>query len=178
MKTYIALFRGINVGGNSILSMKDLVAILEELGAQGVKTHIQSGNAVFSMADENISQLTERIRNKINRQRGFTPQVLLLTPVELKNAMAANPFPDAETDPGHLHLGFLAAVPTQPDFAKLDQLKIGSEEYCLIGRVFYLHAPEGVGRSKLAASCEKCLGVPITDRNWNTVCKLREMATS
>ena len=176
MKTYIALFRGINVGGKNILPMKELVSILESLGAQNVQTYIQSGNAVFKMVDENSSKLSDQIRNEINRQRGFAPQVLLLTPVALNKAMAENPFPEANTDPGHVHLGFLAATPAQPDLAKLDQLKSESEEYRLIGQVFYLHAPEGVGRSKMAAGSEKCLGVPMTDRNWNTVCKLSEMA--
>jgi len=57
-------------------------------------------------------------------------------------------------------------------------LKKDSERFRLIGRVFYLHAPEGVGRSKLASGSERLLGVPMTDRNWNTVCKLREMATA
>ncbi len=176
MKTFIALFRGINVGGKNILPMKELVSILEELGAQNVQTYIQSGNAIFKIAEDYTARLSEQIQNEINRQRGFAPQVLLLTPAELKKAMTNNPFPEAKSDPGHLHLGFLSATPAKPDLAKLDQLKIGSEEYRLIGQVFYLHAPEGVGRSKLAAGCEKCLGVPMTDRNWSTVCKLSEMA--
>ncbi len=47
MKTYIALFRGINVGGKNTLPMRELVAVLEDLGARNVKTYIQSGNAVF-----------------------------------------------------------------------------------------------------------------------------------
>ncbi len=177
METFIALFRGINVGGNSILPMKELVSILENLGAQNVQTYIQSGNAVFKIAAEGASQLSERIRNEVNQLRGFAPQVLLLTPVELSKVIANNPFPEAETEPGYLHLGFLASTPTTPDFAKLDHLKSESEAYRLIGNVFYLHAPKGVGRSKLAAGSEKCLGVPMTDRNWNTVCKLREMAS-
>ena len=47
MKTYIALFRGINVGGKNILPMKELVELLENLGSRSVKTYIGSGNAVF-----------------------------------------------------------------------------------------------------------------------------------
>lgn len=176
MQTMIALFRGINVGGKNLLPMKELVSILESLGAQNVQTYIQSGNAVFKIAAEDTALLSERIRSEINLQHGFAPKILLLTPVELNKVIANNPFPEAETEPGHLHLGFLSATPPTPDFAKLDQLKSESEAYRLIGKVFYLHAPEGVGRSKLAAGCEKCLGVPMTDRNWNTVCKLREMA--
>jgi len=90
--------------------------------------------------------------------------------------MAENPFPEAETDPGSLHLGFLAFTPKSPDLKKLDCLKKERERFHLIERVFYLHAPEGVGRSKLAATAEKLLGVPMTDRNWRTMCKIRGLA--
>jgi uncharacterized protein (DUF1697 family) len=90
--------------------------------------------------------------------------------------MAKNPFPEAETDPASLHLGFLASTPKNPDLKKLDSLRKESERFYLIDNVFYLHVPEGVGRSKLAASIEKLLGVPMTDRNWRTVCKIKELA--
>jgi uncharacterized protein (DUF1697 family) len=142
MDTYIALFRGINVGGKNLLPMNELVVLLEDIGARNIKTYIQSGNAID----------------------------------EIEQAMAENPFPEAETDPSSLHLGFLAFTPKSPDLKKLDGLKKESESFHLTERVFYLHAPEGVGRSKLAAATEKLLGVPMTDRNWRTVCKIREMA--
>jgi uncharacterized protein (DUF1697 family) len=90
--------------------------------------------------------------------------------------MANNPFPEAEAEPSTLHLGFLASTPKSPDLKKLASIKTETERFQLIEDVFYLHAPEGVGRSKLAASSEKLLGVSMTDRNWRTVCKLREMA--
>lgn len=47
MNTYIALLRGINVGGNNKLAMRELVSLLEGLGLRNVKTYIQSGNIVF-----------------------------------------------------------------------------------------------------------------------------------
>jgi len=75
-----------------------------------------------------------------------------------------------------LHLGFLASTPKNHDLEKLDSLKKVSERFHLIDNVFYLYAPEGVGRSKLAASIEKLLGVSMTDRNWRTVCKVRDLA--
>ena len=95
---------------------------------------------------------------------------------ELERVMARNPFPEAESDPKTLHLGFLASVPNNPDLDKLETLKSDTERFRLIDTVFYLHAPDGIGRSKLAARAERLLGVPMTDRNWRTVVKLREMA--
>src|SRR5688500_16944571 len=71
MTTYIALFRGINVGGNNLLLMKDLVAALESLGCQDVATYIQSGNAVFQSKETDISLLSDRIKAAIKESHGF-----------------------------------------------------------------------------------------------------------
>ena len=176
MNTYIAFFRGINVGGHCSLPMKELVSILEGLGVLNVRTYIQSGNAVFQSTKRNPSQISKKLAAEIMERRGFSPYVLILRFEALEKAIAENPFSDAETDPSNLHLGFLASTPTNPDLDKLSILKKESERFHLTDGVFYLHAPEGVGRSKLAASAEKLLGVPMTDRNWRTVCKVMEMA--
>src|SRR6185369_15770210 len=155
MNTYIALFRGINVGGKNTLPMKGLVAILEGLGARRIKTYIQSGNALFQSAEMNISQLSQKIAAEIKKRRGFDSYVLVLGLDELEKAIEENPFPEADTDPSTLHLGFLAFAPENPDLKKLESLKKGSERFHLSERVFYLRAREGVGRSKLSASAEK-----------------------
>ncbi|MBU1359740.1 MAG: DUF1697 domain-containing protein [Gammaproteobacteria bacterium] len=178
MNPYVALFRGINVGGNCSLSMKELVAILEEIGARKVRTYIQSGNAVFDSAEKNLVRLSKQLADEIVKRRGFEPHVLILTLEALAKAIAENPFPEAVNDPSSLHLGFLASPPKSPDLEKLSSLRKESERFQLTESVFYLHAPEGVGRSKLAASSEKLLGVPMTDRNWRTVCKVMEMTGS
>lgn len=157
------------------MPMKELVAILEGLGVKKVKTYIQSGNAVFQSTEKDLSQISRKITAEIKNRHGFEPHILLLEFEEIKKAIEGNPFPEAETDPGNLHLGFLAIRPENPDLAKLSLLKKENERFQLTDRVFYLHAPEGVGRSNLAASAEKLLGVPMTDRNWRTVCKIMEM---
>ncbi len=176
MNTYVALFRGINVGGNSPLPMRELVATLEEMGARKVRTYIQSGNAVLESAENNLARLSKQLSAEIMKRRGFEPHVHILTLEAFAQAIAENPFPDAVIDPSSLHLGFLASSSTNPDLKKLSGLRKESEPFQLTESVFYLHAPEGVGRSKLAASSEKFLGVPITYRNWRTVCKVMELA--
>lgn len=174
MASYILLLRGINVGGKSSLPMKELITLLEELGCENVATYIQSGNAVLE-SSEKAATLNSKIKTAVKASRGFEPEVLLLTAKELETAIAQNPFSQADDDPKAVHLGFLAAKPNKPNLEKLESLKKESEEFHLIGKVFYLYAPEGVGRSKLAAASEKAIGVAMTDRNWRTVCKLREM---
>jgi len=103
-------------------------------------------------------------------------QVLLLTPRRLARAASANPFPEAERDPAKLGLYFLAEQPRRPDLELLEGLRSGAERFALKRDVFYLHAPNGIGRSKLAAKVEKALGVAATARNWRTVAKLLELA--
>jgi uncharacterized protein (DUF1697 family) len=176
MKTYIALFRGVNVGGTNVLPMKDLVALLENIGSQNVKTYIQSGNAVFQNQEENPSLLSNKIRVTLKKRHGLEPQVLLLTPEEIERAIESNPFPEAESEPKTLHIHFLASMPKNPDLGALESIKSDRERFALKDRVFYLHAPEGIGRSKLAANTENLLGVAITGRNWRTVCKIMTMA--
>lgn len=176
MNTFVALFRGINVGGKNILPMKELVVLLENIGVKKVRTYIQSGNAVFRSIVKDPSELVKQISAEIKKRFGFEPHVLLLGIEAIDEAIAKNPFPEAEADPGRLHLWFLASEPETPDLNRLNDLKNESERFYLRDKVFYLHAPEGVGRSKLAASIEKVLGVPMTARNWRTVCKIKELA--
>jgi uncharacterized protein (DUF1697 family) len=176
MKTWIALLRGINLGGRNRLAMKELGAMLEELGARKVRTYIQSGNAVFLWNGKDVSRLAQSLRAEIKKRRGFDAHVLLLELAALQKVIEQNPFCEAAADSTALHAGFLAAVPESPDLRALENLKSDSERFQLVGNVFYLYAPDGVGRSKLAARAEKLLGVPMTDRNWRTVSALWKIA--
>jgi len=169
MNTYIALFRGINVGSNRSLPMRELVELLADLGLQNIKTYIQSGNVIFETAESVSAQLAQRIRQSVEERRGFAPEVLLMKAADLENAISANPYPEAEPYPKTLHVFFLAEPPQDPDLEKLESIKLESERFALKGKLFYLHAPDGIGRSKLAAGVEKALGVPATGRNWRTV---------
>ncbi len=176
MKTYIALFRGINVGGSNVLPMKELVAILGSIGALNVKTYIQSGNAVFRSRETNASLLSNKISAAIKKSRSFEPQVFLLKLEEMEKAVESNPFPEAESEPKTLHVHFLASVPKTPDLGALESIKGDRERFVVKNGVFYLYAPDGIRRSKLAANAKKLLGVPLTSRNWRTVCKIMDMA--
>jgi uncharacterized protein (DUF1697 family) len=176
MNVYIALFRGINVGGKNSMPMKELVGILEEIGCQNVKTYIQSGNVVFKSNENDVSELSGSITAKIKMRRGFAPFVLLLSLEEFAKIVANNPFAEVKTDPKALHIGFLASVPKEPNLKTLESFRGENERFRLVDNAFYLHAPDGVGRSKLAANTERSLGSAMTDRNGRTVSKILEMA--
>jgi uncharacterized protein (DUF1697 family) len=175
MKTWIALFRGINVMGNNKLPMKDLAQLLRGLKLRDARTYIQSGNAVFASAGT-AAALAARIAAAIERQFGFRPYVVLLEARELAQAVANNPFPEAEVNPTSLHLWFLEERPAAAGPAALESCRVASERFALRGKVLYLHAPEGFGTSKLAARAEKLLGCRGTARNWRSVTTLLAMA--
>lgn len=176
MQFWIMLLRGINVGGNNIVPMKQLAAMLNELGCEKVTTYIQSGNVLLQHSQSDGQILAQQITAKMQQTFGFEPKTLLLTLEQFQQAASNNPFPQAETEPKTLHMFFLAEPEVELDVEKLNSLKKPNEEFRLIEQVFYLHAPDGLGRSKLAEKVERILAVPTTARNWNTVNKLLGLA--
>ena len=175
MKALIALFRGINVVGRNRIRMTELAALMVEIGLENVRTYIQSGNVVFRAAESKVSRLGTRIPDAVEGRFGFRPKLILLNETALDAAIARNPFPEADSAPSTVHLTFLSGPPTAPDLESLERLRAPSEQFELEGQVFFLHAPDGIGRSKLAARIERSLGVSGTSRNWRTVRKLEQM---
>jgi uncharacterized protein (DUF1697 family) len=176
MTTCILLFRGINVGGRNLLPMNDLVVMLDKLGIPGAVTYIQSGNVAVRCTRQQMANLGRRISEAVKEKLGFEPWVLVMRIQELEHAIATNPFRQGAKDPKSLHLWFLAKEPVQPDLDALERVKADSERFKLDRKVFYLLAPDGIGRSRLAERVEKSLGVEATARNWRTVTKVLEMA--
>lgn len=176
MQTYVALLRGINVGGRNKLPMSDLTSILEQLGLHRIQTYIQSGNVLFDTEATEIKALEKKIADEIEAKKGFSPRTLILPLKKLQEAAASNPFPQAEDDPSKLHIAFAQKIPEEPDLELLESVRKDSESFRFVDDVLYLHAPDGIGRSKLAANVERGLGVAATMRNWRTVQKLLSMA--
>jgi uncharacterized protein (DUF1697 family) len=174
-RTYVALLRGINVGGKNKLPMADLVRILDSAGARDVATYIQSGNAVFRAAS--IEGFAERVEKGIAKKLGLTVPLVLRSAEELARAVDANPFVRAGADVGHLHVGFLAHAPDRAKVAALDPARSPGDSFEVVGREVYLRLPNGVADSKLTnAWFDAKLGTTSTFRNWRTVLKLVEMA--
>lgn len=170
MKTWIALIRGINVGGKHKVPMKELIKHMEADGFSDVKTYIQSGNVVF----KNAKKPGDELGRLIEKHFGFKPEVFILNAQDLKQAMTNNPYKKAEGKT--VHFFFCDKPPKSLDYPLLDSLKVKSENYKLVDKVFYLHAPDGIGRSKLVEKMGKAFtGVTMTARNLNTINKLAGM---
>ncbi len=174
MTKYVALLRGINVGGKNILPMKEFRELLTTLGCESVATYIQSGNAIFTHAG-NSAELPERIAAAVDSGFGFRPSVMVLTAGEFDAVATANPFAAEVTEPKFLHVWFKRESVKSANTARMDEIASSDEKFLSTDSAVYLYAPKGIGRSKLAGGMEKCLGVQATARNWRTVSKIGEM---
>jgi len=172
---YVALLRGINVGGKTKIAMAALRDTCASVGCEDVVTYIQSGNVVFKSkltADKLRSTLEEAIAEEF----GFSPAVMIRTAKELTAVVDRNPYPDA--DDKSVHVGFLHAAPDAATKKCLAAIDCPPEELTVLRRDVYLHLPNGMGRAALPVQMERCLRpAPITVRNWRTVTKLVELVS-
>ncbi|MWD29272.1 DUF1697 domain-containing protein [Aquicoccus sp. SCR17] len=171
MARFVALLRGINVGGANRLPMGELRAICGRLGWRGVQSYVASGNLVFE-AEGEAGALAETLSDALAAEKGLEVQVAILPGAEIRAALEACPF--APEDDRQVHVCFLLSDP-KLDETLLDRLRVAEEVLQLEGRRAFLHTPSGFGRSKLAARLERVVGAPLTARNLRTLRKLVEM---
>ena len=176
MTTYLALLRGINVGGHTRVGMDDLRRLFADLGHADVTTYIQSGNVIFRSPVDDSSRLAAEIEERIAQDLSVAVTVLLRTRDDLARIVASNPFVGRRIEPAKLHLTFLADAPDRDRAARLDRPADAPDELSLVGREVYLYCPNGYGRTKLNnAHVERRLGVAATTRNWNTFTRLLDL---
>jgi len=175
--SYVALLRGINVGGRSKLSMADLRAAFADTGFDDVSTYIQSGNVLFR-SSRSPAALPGAIEEVIDAAFGLTVRALLRTSTELADVVAHNPLATGGRDMSRLHVTFLAAAPAPPRVAALDSGPFLPDEFGVRGREIYLHCPGGYGRTKLNNTFfERTLEAVATTRNWKTVTTLADLSS-
>ena len=176
MATYVALLRAINLGSRNKVSMAALRELFAALGAEDVRTYVQSGNVVFD-SSRSATRLSKAIGDRIARDLGLQVEVLVRTAKQLKAVVDGNPFAGRGVDAATLHVTFLSEAPTAARVRGLDPDGFAPDEFRVVGKEVYLRCPNGYGRSKLTnAYFEKQLGVAATTRNWRTVGKLAELA--
>jgi uncharacterized protein (DUF1697 family) len=181
--TYVALLRGINVGGKNMLPMKGLAALFAAANCDEVRTFIQSGNVIFRAAPSVAAQIPLLIAAEIERGFGLRVPVVLRSAEEMNAVLSGNPFlqPDATAAPGDvegkmLHVFFLADAPDAAAVEKLDPQRSSPDKYMLRGREIYARFSDGMAKTKLTnAYFDSKLKTISTARNWNTVLKLAAM---
>ncbi len=174
---YIALLRGINVGGNKKVTMADLRALAESLGLDDARTLLQSGNLVFRAAERATAGLERDLEQATRKRLKLEIDFMVRTAEEWQAIVAANPFArEAQADPGHLLVLCLKSAPVATAVKALADAIPGRERMKARARELYVYFPDGVGTSKLTpALMDRKLGVRGTGRNWNTVLKLEAL---
>lgn len=173
---YVALLRGINVGGKNMLPMKELAAMFVAAGCGEVTTYIQSGNVVFSADAKVAAGLAGVITRQIEERFGIRVPVVLRSAAEMMAVLRANPFLKAGAIEEMLHVYFLAGMPGAGDVAGLDAGRSAPDAFEVVGREIYLQLPNGMARTKLTnAYFDSKLRTVSTARNWRTVGKLFEL---
>ena len=170
---WIVLFRG--VGGKTQLPTAPLRQKLSEAGFERVATYINSGNAIVASPLPR-DEVQSTIAGLCARAFGFEKDIHIVARADWSALITANPFPEAVATPKLLHAAVLARKPDPANVEALRGVCTGGDRIAVIGKVAYLHTPDGFGTSKLAARFDRGIGVANTARNWNTVLKLAELA--
>ena len=176
---YVGLLRAVNVGKRQV-PMAKLRVLCEELGHTEVETLLQSGNVVFTAPKAKATDLEAAMAAALKAEFGFAVPVLVRTGAQLDRVIDANPFAkQAKADPKSVHVAFASGPVKASLLADVDTERLAPDEFAPGKDEVYLHYPNGSGRSKMVlAVFEKPLGLDLTARNWNTVVKLRDLASA
>jgi uncharacterized protein (DUF1697 family) len=175
---YVALLRAVNVGGRNRIAMADLRELLEGLGYGEVRTHLQSGNALFTVSDthESAEDVARAIERALAEEVGLAAKVLVRARSELERVVAANPLLDIADDHARLLVTFLSDAPAREAAGALAPADFEPDVFAIGEREIYAWYPDGVRATRLSnAFWERRFGLVATARNWNTVTRLLEL---
>ena len=177
MPRFVALLRGVNVGGARVAKMADVTAAFYNAGGTNVATFIQSGNVVFAHEARSAQTIAPALEAALAAKLGFDVTLTLRTPRELAAVIAKNPFPKA--DPKTVHVYFAPAKLAAGALEGIDAKKLEPEEFKASGREVYLHLPKGMGNSRLAAALARKPALALaTARRIEVVEKILALATA
>jgi uncharacterized protein (DUF1697 family) len=173
MTTRILLVRAVNVGGAK-LPMAEFRELLSGLGAENVRTYIQSGNAVVELSGDPAT-FDRAVEAALTERYGYVREVISRSSEELRTALEQHPFEVVE--PKYSYIVPLTATPAPEALEKAREVETGDDEWALIGSDIHASYANGAGQAQLDLNkVFRRLGVQGTARNLNTVQKLIELA--
>lgn len=176
MIKYLALLRGINVGGNNIIKMADLKACFESMGFSDVSTYIQSGNVLFNSSIENKAELIDKIEHTLSEKFDYKSKIVLIADNHLKNVVLKAPKGfGTEPDKFRYDVLFLKEPLTAEEAVKNIQIREGVDDVHAGKEVLYFsRLISQAGQSYLNKLVGQAMYRNMTIRNWNTTSKLWE----
>ncbi|MDR1998046.1 MAG: DUF1697 domain-containing protein [Candidatus Margulisbacteria bacterium] len=174
---YLALLRGINVGGNNIIKMNELKKLFAEINCTDVVTYIQSGNIIFCAAEKAKTKITDKIAKILYKKLNSKITMALLTFAEMQEIIAKKPEGfGAAKDKYKYDVIFLIKPLQARDALKAFELRAGVDQISAGKNVLYFsRLIKQLTKSKLAKIAASPIYPDITIRNWNTTEKLAEL---
>jgi uncharacterized protein (DUF1697 family) len=173
---YVALLRGINVTGNTMIKMAELKKSFESLGLKNVTSYVNSGNLAFDSRKVSEKGIVKRLEDVIEKDFGKRVQVMVREQNQIPEIISGNPYDGEFESPQEMHVLFLKDEIPKERIAELREVAPKAERFTIKGREIYCHLPMGVADSLMGRGLvEKKLRIPITARNWRTVQKLAEL---
>lgn len=171
-----AFLKGINVGGSKKIDMQGLRRLIAGLGCGDVKTHLQSGNCVFTCESANLGSLGSTIEAAIESKYGFGSRVILRKAKELSAALDQDPLAGVADNPSRHLIGFLADAPKAAAARAAESSSTDDDLVRVVGRHLYMWCPAGISASPLfKVNFDRLLGTTVTMRNWNTATKVAQL---
>jgi uncharacterized protein (DUF1697 family) len=166
----VALLRGINLAKRHRVAMADLRELLDGMGYENVRTHLQSGNVILD-SSEKAADVERTMAKALEDRFGFAIPVIVRTAKQLESIVEADPLGDLATEPKLYLVAFCDGTPKLPD------VDAGDEQFVVKGREIFMWCPNGFNDSRLRkAFTDRALGVTATTRNWRTLTKLNDLA--
>lgn len=180
MNQYVALLRGINVGGNNSIKMADLKVCFESLGFKEVRTYIQSGNVLFRTAESGQANLTERIEAALAKSFDYESRVVVRSQKQMKSIVAKAPKGFGSDQATYRYdVIFLKDPVTAAKAMKSVLMKEGVDEaYAGKGVLYFSRLISKATQSRLSRIASMPVYQSMTIRNWNTTTKLLNLMES
>lgn len=170
---YVALLRGINVGGNSIIKMTLLKNAFQKLGMKNVTTYIQSGNVIFESDESNIVKLTEKIENNLSKTFSYHGRTVLRSFPQMQKVLKEVPTDWKKRKDIRCYIAFVREPVSVTEIAKEIKLKEGIDFIKVGDGVFYMTTLlEGLTKSSFSKIAGNSFYKDITIRNYNTSQKI------
>lgn len=179
MQSYIALLRGINVGGNNLIKMTDLKSCFEKMNFTEVQTYIQSGNVIFNTEEKNPEVILTTIQNSLSVSFNYQAKIALITNNFLKKVVLNAP-ENFGTQPEKYRYDVCFVMPpftAKEVFENTPANPLVDQKFLQNDVVYYQRLIEKASQSHLSKLIQNKIYKEITIRNWNTTCKLLSLST-
>jgi len=173
---YLALLRGINVGGNSLIKMVDLKEAVEKSGFKNVSTYIQSGNVIFESEEKDTETITTKLEDNIKKIFHYNVRVIIKSDKQLAKIVSDIPVEWGKGEDLRRYIAFIKEPLTPNDLLKEMQLREGIDSAKVGQGIVYMSTKlSGITKSGFSKLANKKIYQSLTIRNYNTTKKILEL---